>query len=206
MLERDVPDREGLKLGVPGFDSAFILMVELGEAGGHLAAAGSGGSHNHQGLGGFDIIILAVALVADDQRHVAGIAVNGIVAVHADSHVLQLVLKQIRAGLPGIMCDDHASHIQALIRKRLDEAEDINVIGDPEIRADLIFFNIRSADDYHNLRLIGELQKHRKLAVRRKARKDARCVIIVKQFASEFQIELIPKLVNPFPDMVRLHF
>ena len=29
MLEREVPDREGLKLGVSGLHSALVLMVEL---------------------------------------------------------------------------------------------------------------------------------------------------------------------------------
>ena len=37
MLQRQVPDREGLKLGIAGLDAPFVLMIKLGKAGGHLA-------------------------------------------------------------------------------------------------------------------------------------------------------------------------
>ena len=42
VLEREVPDREGLELRVARADAALVLMVELAQAGGHLAAAGAG--------------------------------------------------------------------------------------------------------------------------------------------------------------------
>ena len=49
MLERQIPDGEGLELGVSSLHSALIFVVELGEAGGHLTAAGAGGGDHHQG-------------------------------------------------------------------------------------------------------------------------------------------------------------
>ena len=42
MLEGQIPDGEGLKLGVARLDTALVLMVELGQADRHLAAAGAG--------------------------------------------------------------------------------------------------------------------------------------------------------------------
>ncbi|MPM53669.1 hypothetical protein SDC9_100438 [bioreactor metagenome] len=42
MAQRQVPDGECLELGVARAYSALVLMIELGEAGGHFAAAGAG--------------------------------------------------------------------------------------------------------------------------------------------------------------------
>ncbi len=43
VLEGQVPDGEGLKLGITGFDAPLVLVVELGQADRHFAAAGAGG-------------------------------------------------------------------------------------------------------------------------------------------------------------------
>ena len=37
MGQRQIPNGEGLVLGVAGGDATLVLMIELGEAGGHLA-------------------------------------------------------------------------------------------------------------------------------------------------------------------------
>ena len=58
-----IPDREGLKLCVSCLDAALVLLIELAQAYGHLAAAGAGGRHNHKGLGGFNVIVLAKAFI-----------------------------------------------------------------------------------------------------------------------------------------------
>ena len=72
MLQWDVPDREGLKLRVTRRDSPFMLMVELGEAGSHLSAAGARSCDNHQGPLCFNVFIFAVSVVAYDQWDVGG--------------------------------------------------------------------------------------------------------------------------------------
>ena len=41
MLERQIPDRECLELGVACLDAPLVFMVKLGQAGCHLAAAGT---------------------------------------------------------------------------------------------------------------------------------------------------------------------
>ena len=41
MLQREVPDREGLVFRIAGADAALEIMVELGQAGRHLTAAGT---------------------------------------------------------------------------------------------------------------------------------------------------------------------
>ena len=48
VLQGQIPDGKRLKLGVAGLDAPAVLMVELGETGGHLAAAGSRSGDNHK--------------------------------------------------------------------------------------------------------------------------------------------------------------
>ena len=85
VLQGQVPDGKGLIFGVSGGDAPLVVVVELAQAGGHLAAAGTRGRHHHQGVGGLDIVIFPQAAVADDVRHVGGVARNGIVAVAPDA-------------------------------------------------------------------------------------------------------------------------
>ena len=75
MLQRNIPYREGFKLGVAGLDAALILMIQLTQTGGELAAAGAGSRYNDDRPGGFNIGIGTVALIADDQidiRRISG--------------------------------------------------------------------------------------------------------------------------------------
>ena len=63
MFERQAPYGEGLELGISGLYAALVFVVELAEAYGHLAAAGSGGGDDHQRPGGLDVVVLAETLV-----------------------------------------------------------------------------------------------------------------------------------------------
>ena len=70
MLERDIPDREGLELRISGMAASFILMIELRQACRHLSAAGSGCGDDDERTCGFDIVVSSVAVVAYDQRYI----------------------------------------------------------------------------------------------------------------------------------------
>ena len=70
MFEGQVPDGESLKLGVSGFDAALVLVIELGEAGGHLAAARAGRGDHDEAACSLYIVVLTEALVRDDNGEV----------------------------------------------------------------------------------------------------------------------------------------
>ena len=53
-------------------------MIELAEAGGEFAAARAGGRYHYNGLGGLDIGVGAVPLVADDGVHISGVALGNV--------------------------------------------------------------------------------------------------------------------------------
>ena len=159
-----VPDREGLKFGVSGTDSALVLVVELGEAGGHLSASGSGGRHHDQGTRRADIIVAAVAVVTDDQRHVFRISFNNIVAVYRDALFFEPRAEGVRKRLPAVMCQDDAPDVQAVAAVDLDQTQDVEIVGDAEVSPDLVFLNIFCIDDDQDFRLGRKLEQHLELA------------------------------------------
>ena len=88
VLERKVPNGEGLVLRVARLDAALVLMVELGEARGHFAGAGAGGGDHYQGVRGFHELVFAVAFRRDDARRIVGIPGDGVVQVALDAQAV----------------------------------------------------------------------------------------------------------------------
>ena len=59
VMQVEVPDREGFKLGIARFDAPFLIVVQLGDAGGHFARTRPRGCNDNQVTAGFNIIISA---------------------------------------------------------------------------------------------------------------------------------------------------
>ena len=193
VLERQVPHREGLKLGVSGLDPALVLVVELGKAGRQLSRAGARRRDHDQGPRGLDKVVLAVALVGDDQVHVHGIALDGVVQVRALAAHLQHLAERVGRGLALVLRDDHGRHVQAHAAELVHQAQQVHVVGDAQVRAVLAVADVPGVDAEEDLRLVAELLQQADLGVGLKARQHARGVQIVKELAAEFQVELIPK-------------
>ena len=205
MHQRQVPDGEGFKLGVARLDSMLVFVIQLGQAGGHLAAARAGGRHQHQRAGGFHILIAAVTLVAYNQIDIIGIARNGIMAVHAHAQGFQALLEGDSLRLAVEARQHHAAHIHAHAAESVDQAQHIRIIGNAQVAAHLVFFNIVGIDHDHQLSLIAHGQQHGNFAVRPEARQHAGSMVIIKQLAAQLQIELAAKLADALPNMLRLH-
>ena len=76
--------------------------------------------------------------------------------IYRDVHVLKPVLEKERALLTGELCDGDAPHIEPLIPVSFDQAQDVRVIGDPQVPAYFIFLDIFGADDNDDLGLIAQ--------------------------------------------------
>ena len=176
------------------------MVVELAQAGGHLAGAGAGGRDHHQGVGGLDEFIPAVALGGDDFGDVVGVALDGVVGVDLDAQVLQAAAEGVRGPLAGILGDDHAAHEELLRPEGVDEAQHVLVVGDAQIAPDLVLLNGGGVDGNDDFRGIPQLQEHADLAVRREAGENSGGVIVVEELAAEFQIELAAELLDALPD------
>ena len=178
--EGEVPDGEGLELGVAGLDPALVLLVQLAQAHGHLAAAGAGGRDDDQGLRGLHIVVPAESFVGVDEGDIVRIAFDRVVVIDLDAHRLQAFPVGHGAGLAAEMGDDDAVHAEPAVHELVAETEDVHVVGDPEVRPDLVLLDVHGADDDDDLRVILHLHEHLELAVRLEARKDAAGVVIVE--------------------------
>ena len=204
VLEREIPDRERLILGVARVHAALVLLIQLAEAGGHLARAGARRGHDDDGAAGLDILVFAVAVVGDNEADVRGIVRDGVVAVDLHAQCLQLALEQVGRVLPGVLRDDDAADVQPDGAEGIDQPHHVQIVGDAEIAPALVHLDVGRVDGDDDLRLVLELQQHLHLAVRQEARQHARGVIIVKQLAAEFQIELAAEGVHALEDPLRL--
>src|SRR5699024_2682669 len=137
VVQGQVPDGEGLELGVACLDAPLVLMVELAQAGGQLAAAGAGGGDHHQLPGGLDVVVLAVALVADDVGDVGGVAGDVKVVVHPDAQPLQPGLEGLHHRQILIHGQHHAAHVQPQLPEHLNQANHVPVVGDAQVPPDL---------------------------------------------------------------------
>ena len=206
VLQRQIPDREGLIFCIAGVYTAFVLMVKLGKAGCHLSASRSRCGNDNERAGCLDVLVLSVSLIAHDQWHIMRIARNRVVNVNRDAELLQSLLESVCTVLSGILRDDNTADIEAASAELINQTEHVAVIGDAEVAADFVFLNIGCGNRHYDLSLVGELHQHAQFGIRCKARKNAGCVEIVEQLSAEFQIQLVVKLVDAVADMLRLHF
>ena len=205
MIQRDIPDGEGFKFGIARGIAPLVLMVELTQTGGQLAAAGAGGRHYHQGAGGFNVLVSSEALVADDPSRVGGVAGDAVVVIHPDSQTLQPGLERLGDGLLRVPGQYHTGNVEPKAAEHIDQPDHVPVIGNAQVTPDLVFLDIVGVDGDDHLHLILQLQQHSQLAVRLKSRKHPGGMVVVIELAAELQIQLAAENGNPLPDMLRLH-
>ncbi len=181
-------------------------MVELGEAGRELAGTRARRGDDDQRAGGFDVVIFAVALVADDERDIVRVTFDDVVEVDADAVFFKMVLEEQGAVLAFKMRDDDGSDEEAALAEFVHEAENVGVVGDAEVAPDLVVLNVHRGDDDDDLRLVAQLGEHAQLGIRLEAGKHAGCVVIVKELAAEFEVELAAEFRNAGFDAFGLHF
>ena len=146
MLQGQVPDGEGLKLGIAGIDAPLVIVIQLTQAGSHFAAAGAGSRYHDQGMAGLNVVIFAQALIADDMGHIGGISGDGIVPVAADPQLFQPVKESVRRILSAVTGQHHAAHIQPHVPENINQAEDVLIIGDTQIPPHFILLNVPGVD------------------------------------------------------------
>ena len=155
-------------------------------------------------MAGLDKLVAAIALIADDFGDVVGVALNGVVAIDLQPQALQPGLEGVGGGLAGVPGDHHAAHAQPPAPELVDEPEHIAVVGDAQVPPDLVLLDVAGVDGDDDLRLVPQLLQHPQLAVRLKAGQYPAGVVVVKELAAEFQIELAPELGDAVPDVLGL--
>ena len=188
VLQRKIPHGEGLELGVARLHATLVFVVELGKAGCHFAATGTGSGDQHQGTGGFNIFVFAESLFADDFLHIIGVTVDGVVTVALNAQRLQTADESVGNGLCGVLGDADTANHKAHGTERIGETEHFVIVSDAQVAAFFIFFNIACVNGENDFDLIFHLREHTDLAVGLEAGKNTGSVIVVKELATQFQI------------------
>ena len=206
MLQRQIPDRECLEFGIPGFDAFLVVLIKLAETNCHLAAAWSGSRHHHQRARCLHIIVLAESLIGIDKLHIVRIPLDGVMIVGFDVQTFQAVAESLGALLPLEVRNDNRTNLQTAAFELVAQTEYIHVVGDADIAAHFVFFDVHRTDDNHNLSIIAQLHQHLQLAVGVKTGQNTAGMKVVEQLAAKLQIKLVAKLCYTLLYMLRLNF
>ena len=190
MLERQVPDRECLELGVSGSASSDVLVVELGQACRQFAASAARAGHYYERLGDFDIRIRAVALLAYDSVNIGRIAFCKAVLVCLDAALLELV-DELGYGR-GILLKSRnydAVDLKVVLPEDIYESQHFKIVCDSEVRSCLVCCNVPGIDADYDLRLILHLLQKLYLGVFIESRQHPHGVLVLNEFSSELQVQ-----------------
>ena len=200
MLEGQVPDGEGLKLGIARLDAALDLVVDLRQANGQLAGAGAGRGDHDERARGLDKVVLAIALVGGDEVHVHRIALDGVVVIGALAAHLQHFAEGLGGGLTFILRDDHGGDIQTHAAHLIHQAQHVHVVGNAQISAQLAVADVGGVDAEYDLGLVAELLQQADLGVGLEARQHAGGVQVVEQLAAKLEVQFVAELADALAD------
>ena len=162
-----------------------------------LPLPGAGAGDHHDGLGRLDVLVGAVALVADDGVDLGGVALGEAVGVDPDAAALQLVLEDLGGELVGEAGDDHGAQGDAPGGQVVDQLQGVGVVGDAEVGAHFFALDVAGIDAEDDVGLVLQLLQQAHLDVGVEAGQDAGGVVVVEQLAAELQVELVVEAHGP---------
>ena len=132
------------------------------------------------------------------------IAVDGVVDIRFDTHALQTMTELISSMLAIVVGNHHTSHHEVATHKLIAQTKHIFVVSDAEVGTDLILFDIIGAHHNDDLDRVAQIAQHAELGVGFETRQNARGMVVIKQFATQFHIELAIKLGNALTNVFAL--
>ena len=110
------------------------------------------------------------------------------VIIDLDIHSLQALAVSFGAGLAVEVGYDDAVDAEPLSDELVPETDDVHIVGDAQVVADLVLLDVNGADHYYDFGIVLHLKQHLELAIRLESREDTACVIVVEEFAAEFEV------------------
>ena len=205
MLERQVPDGERLELRVAGRDAPLPIVVHLAQARRQLAGARAGGRHDDEVPRGLGPLIGAEALLRDDRGHGVRVAGDHAVAGHLQAEALELLEERQRTVVGVLQLrDHHVLHQEPALPEHVHEAQDVVLVRDAQVGADLVPLEVLGVEAHQDLGLVLDAVEHRDLVVRGEAGQDAGGVQVVEELAAHLQVQLPADLAAAFLDVLGL--
>ena len=204
--QRQVPDGEGLKLGVASGDAALVLVVHLAQAGGQLAGARPRRGHHDEVAGSLHVVVAAKAVVGNHRRRVVGVARDHVVARHLQAQAAEALKEGFDVLVVALQLrDHHVFHEEAAVAEHVHEAQHVIFVGDAQVRAHLLAHDVAGVEADDNLHFVLDPVQHGDLVVRGEPGEDAGGVVIVEKLAPHLQIEFAADFPPAGGDVLGLH-
>ena len=97
----------------------------------------------------------------------------------------------------------HGQVTDAPLPEIIDQLQGVGIVSDSEIGSDLLPFDVSRIDTEQNVGLVFQLSDQSHFYVRIVTGQDTSRMIIIKQFAPKFEVELVIELFNSFENLVR---
>ena len=204
MVYWKVPDWEGLELGIAALSTSLEVVVHLGKTGCKLAASRTWSGHYNNGLVSWDVRVCTIAFVAYDHVHVLRVAHYLLVEVDEHSTALEHIRKGGHAGFSMVARYNDFVGLYAPSGEVVYHLEDISIVGNTKVRPHLTMLYIAGMDAYYYIKLVFEGMKHLHLIVYIKAGKHPCGMVVEKQLASAFDIQLAIHFLHPLKDVLVL--
>ena len=81
------------------------------------------------------------------------------------------------------------------------QAQHVHVVGDAQVAAHLVLFDVNGGNDDDNLHLVAQMHEHLELAVRFETRQYAAGMVVIEQLAAELHVKFVPEVRNAFLDV-----
>jgi len=196
MLQGQIPHRESFKLCIAHLDAALVLMVELRQAGCQLSAARAGPGNHDKRVGGFNILVGAVAFLADDHVDIRRVALGIAMHAHPDTPMLELIFKHPRGRLIIIARDNHRRNMNAPVLEIVDEFQRVGIIGYTEISPHFAALDIAGIYAQDNIRFFLQILQQAHLHIWIESGQHPGGVIVIEQLAAEFKVQLLTHRLN----------
>ena len=187
-----------------GLVAKTVFMIDLRQAGAHLAAVRARAGDDDKWLFHRNIRIAAEAVFTDDVVEIVRIARDFTMEEDADAVFFQTAFEFERGGLPVESRDDDARDVDVAVAEVVDKPHRVVVVCDAEIRADFLAFDIACMDADDDVRAGGEVLQQLHLDVWIEAGQDARGMEIADEFAAEFQIQPLSGRADALHDVFGL--
>lgn len=124
--------------------------------------------------------------------------------VNLEAERLHALFKHVRGRLTRILRQRDRADIETKAAENVDEPRHVGIVGDAQIAAALVLFDVARVDGDDDFRLIAQASSILILLSGAKPGSTRDAVVIVKELAAKFQIELAAKLVDPLTNMFGL--
>ena len=207
VFQREVPDGERLKLGIARIHATLVLVEHLGKARGQLARSRPRCGDNHQVASSFRVLIAAQAFIGNDEIHVRRISRDHPVAGNFQAQALQPLHESSgQAVVLFHLGEHHVFREEPPVAEHIDEPQHIIFVGDAEVCADLMTFQILRVDADEDFHIVFDVIQHRDLVIWSETRQNAGGVVIIEELATHLQVELSPELLPALLDVRGLEF